>query len=103
MDVIHGWLLIEVWPDLMSDGEDVHLLDEAGLVGGDELGEGDQGRPQLLPRVRQPHPRPLLVGQQPSRDIQGDHSGQLQPPVDLVPTVLAASGPLLHLHTAQAS
>ena len=48
----------------MADGEDVHLLDEAGLVGGDELGEGDQGRPQLLPRVRQPHPRALLVGQQ---------------------------------------
>ena len=35
----------------MADGKDVHLLDEAGLVGGDELGEGDQGRPQLLPRV----------------------------------------------------
>ena len=27
--------------------------------------------------------------------VQGDHSGRLQPPVDLVPTVLAASGPLL--------
>ena len=49
----------------MSDGEDVHLLDEAGLVGGDELGEGDQGRPQLLPRVGKPHPRALLVGKQP--------------------------------------
>ena len=33
--------------------------------------------------------------------IQGDHSGRLQPPVDLVPTVLAASGPLLQLPTAQ--
>ena len=55
----------------MSDGEDVHLLDEAGLVGGDELGQGDQGRPQLLPRVGQPHPRALLISKQP-RDIRID-------------------------------
>ena len=34
--------------------------------------------------------------------IQGDHSGRLQPLVDLVPTVLAAIGPLLQLPTAQA-
>ena len=27
--------------------------------------------------------------------LLGDNSGKLQPPVDLVPTVLAASGPLL--------
>ena len=36
--------------------------------------------------------------------IQGDHSGRLQPLVDLVPTVqtvLAAIGPLLQLPTAQ--
>ena len=49
----------------MADGEDVHLFDEARLVGSDELGEGDQGRPQLLPRVGEPHPRALLVGEQP--------------------------------------
>ena len=30
-----------------------------------------------------------------AQDLQGDPSGQLQPPVDLVPTVLAACGPLL--------
>ena len=34
--------------------------------------------------------------------LQGDHSGRLQPPVDLVLTVLAANGPLLQLPTAQA-
>ena len=34
--------------------------------------------------------------------LQGDHSGWLQPPVDLVPTVLAAIGPPLQLPTAQA-
>ena len=34
--------------------------------------------------------------------VQGDNSGRLQPPVDLVPTVLAANGPLLQLHTAWA-
>ena len=34
--------------------------------------------------------------------VQGDHSGRLQPPVDLVPTVLAAIGPPLQLPTAQA-
>ena len=34
--------------------------------------------------------------------IQGDNSGQLQPPVALVPMVLAASGPLLQLPPAQA-
>ena len=28
-------------------------------------------------------------------DLQGDPSGQLRPPVDLIPTVLAAHGPLL--------
>ena len=33
--------------------------------------------------------------------IQGDHSGRLQPHDDLVPTVLATSGPLLQLPTAQ--
>ena len=44
----------------MSDGEDVHLLDEARLVGRDELGERDQRRPQLLPRVGEPHSGTLL-------------------------------------------
>ena len=34
--------------------------------------------------------------------IQGDPSGWLKPPVDLVPTVLAAGGPVLQLPTAQA-
>ena len=33
--------------------------------------------------------------------VQGDYSGRLQPPVDLVPTFLAAIGPLLQLPTAQ--
>ena len=35
--------------------------------------------------------------------VQGEHSGRLQPPVDLVPMVLAASLPLLQQHTAQVS
>ena len=35
--------------------------------------------------------------------LKGDNFGQLQHPVDLVLTVLAASGPLLQLPTAQAS
>ena len=34
--------------------------------------------------------------------LQGDPSVWLQPPIDLVPTVLAADGPLLQLPTAQA-
>ena len=34
--------------------------------------------------------------------LQGDPSGQLQPPIDLVMTVLADGGPLLWLPTAQA-
>ena len=34
--------------------------------------------------------------------LQGDRSGQLKPPVDLVPTVPAAGGPLLQQPTAQA-
>ena len=44
----------------------------------------------------------LTAGKKPFKLLQGDHSGRLQPPVDLVPTVLAASGPLLQLPTAQA-
>ena len=46
--------------------------------------------------------RNLTAGKKPFKLLQGDHSGWLQPPVDLVPTVLAASGPLLQLPTAQA-
>ena len=34
--------------------------------------------------------------------LQGDHSTWLQPPVDLVPALLAAGGSLLQLPTAQA-
>ena len=34
-------------------------------------------------------------------NLQGDPSGWLLPPVDLVPTVLAAIEPLLQLPTAQ--
>ena len=48
-------------------------------------------------RMTSPSFRPLLLD-----IIQGDPSGWLKPPVDLVPPVLAAGGPLLHLPTARA-
>ena len=56
----------------MADGKDVHLLDEAGLVGGDELGERDQRRPQLLPRVGQTHAGTLLQETERSVSISFD-------------------------------
>ena len=34
--------------------------------------------------------------------LQGDPSGRLKPPVDLLPTILAAGGPLLQLPSSQA-
>ena len=37
-----------------------------------------------------------------SFNLQGDPSGWFKPPVDLVPTVMAAGGLLLQLPTAQA-
>ena len=43
-----------------------------------------------------------MVMQEERTHLQGDPSGWLKPPFDLVPTVLAAGGPLLLLPTAQA-
>ena len=43
-----------------------------------------------------------MVMQEERTHLQGDPSGWLKPPFDLVPTVLAAGWPLLLLPTAQA-
>ena len=43
-----------------------------------------------------------MVMQEERTHLQGDPSGWLKPPFDLVPTVLAAGWPLLQLATAQA-
>ena len=43
-----------------------------------------------------------MVMQEERTHLQGDPSGWLKPPFDLVPTVLAAGGPLLLPPTAQA-
>ena len=43
-----------------------------------------------------------MVMQEERTHLQGDPSGWLKPPFDLVPTVLAAGGPLLQLSTARA-
>ena len=67
------------------------------------------GRLLLHGRLR-PGPQPQGPGEYEAHNlslnhlpnVQGDNSEWLQPPVDLVPTVLAASGPLLELPTAQA-
>ena len=42
--------------DLGTYGEDVDLLDEVRLVGNHELEKSNQGRPEVSPIVRYPHP-----------------------------------------------
>ena len=56
-------------------------------------------RGNKMPEISVPSLRPLLMLY---LVLQGDHSAWLQPPVDLVPAVLAAHGPKLQLPTAQA-
>ena len=68
---------------------------KCGLLGS----EAGKGRPLDLGRMFANDAKTVYLGR---IVLQGDHSGRLQPPVDLVPTVLAASGPLLQLPTAQA-
>ena len=63
--VYHGMTYLE------SDGKDVHLLDETGLVGNGKLEQPYQGRPELFPGIPEPHPRPLLVGEEAVNDGQG--------------------------------
>ena len=57
--------------DLEADGEDVHLLDQTGLVARDELEQGDEGGPELLPGIPEPNSGSLLVGQEPVDDGEG--------------------------------
>ena len=48
--------------DLGTYGEDVDLLDEVGLVGNHELEKSNQGRPEVSPIVRYPHPATQMEG-----------------------------------------
>ena len=62
----------------------------------DEYGaEAERARSLAASAAGPQHGRAAREGRRASGRIQGDKSGWLQPPVDLVPTFLAASGPQL--------
>ena len=58
---------------LKPKGENVHFLDEAGLVCGDKLEQGNQWCPKLFPRVTNANSGSFLVGQESVDHCQSMH------------------------------